>query len=285
MEQSNSAHNFKIYNILIVAFVALCCEQILHEVCHGIAALLVGASWDQLWFWASASSWPEGASPGLWQQMIISGSAAVLNILCALVCIALFNRNGMVQKPFVRLFLLYFGGYSLFAGFGYLFFDPIFANPKSAGDWAKIVMLLGGGWNVRLPILLIGVAGTVYGYFWVGKAALQFTSGDMADPVNRKKTGTTLLLLPYLFVNAAFTILAIWHPLGVKGLFVVSLKLWSGFSGFLWAYLIKYQWGKYHGPFANETPIPDQLNRNGLIVAVVMLLVIVFILLPGVRIS
>src|SRR5215211_7435082 len=111
-------------NILMIAFVALCLEQVVHETSHGVAAYLVGARWERLFFWAADWDLPEGSPAGALREGIIASSAALVNIVCALACIFWLSHRQAGGGPFLRPFLFFFGAYSLFAGFGYIFFDP-----------------------------------------------------------------------------------------------------------------------------------------------------------------
>jgi hypothetical protein len=164
-----------VLNVLQVAFVAATTVQLSHEGCHAVVSLALGARVETFHLMGIAHSWPAGAGAA-WQEVTIAGSAAVFNIVVGFVMLWLFYRMILTDRPFLRLFVFFVSAYSWFMGFGYLFFDPIFAAPGSAGDWARVVMFFGGGWEVRSPVIVIGGAGIVAGYFWVGKAAMRFTA-------------------------------------------------------------------------------------------------------------
>lgn len=271
-------------NVLLVAFVALCLEQVVHEVSHGVAAYLVGARWERLFFWAADWSLPEGSPAGASREVIIAGSAALINIVCALACIFLLSYTRGGHGPLLRLFLLFFGAYSLFAGFGYIFFDPIFARPTSLGDWARVVMLLGGGWAVRLPLIAAGAAGTIYGYYWMGQSAMHFSLTGAPTHDTQVKTGFILCVLPYVANNLIFSVFALFHPLGKSGFLLVSLKLWFGFLGFVLAFMINFVWRPHAAPYPVETIIPGELRTAWLVIVAVTLLAVV-VLLRGVRLN
>src|SRR5262249_24471830 len=183
-------------NIIGVAFLAALTEQVFHETCHGIAALVVGARWDALNLFAASTSW--NGNENNWGNAIISGNAALMNIFSAIICVAIFNRGFLLKHPYLRLFVLYFTAYSLFAGFGYLMTDPIFYKPgTNIADWKKVVEFLGGGWGVRLPIIAIGAAGVLWGYFWLPKSVLKF-SLKAAEQSDRLKFLFRLLVVPYI---------------------------------------------------------------------------------------
>jgi|GEM_PF-5661040 len=83
--------------------------------------------------------------------------------------------------------------------------------------------MLGGGWGVRLPILAIGIAGWVWGFLWLGRAALQFGEA-LPSPSQRVRLAQALLLIPYIVINLLFTVLSFWHPLGAEGVFITVFQ-------------------------------------------------------------
>ncbi len=271
---------------IAVAFIALWCEQVSHELSHGLAALLAGKDWLGISFWASASNWPEGVTPSDTGDGIVSGSAAIVNILVAVGCSALFRKPWAQARPHARLFLFYLGAYSYFAGFGYLLIDPLFANPGSAGDWAKVTMLLGGSWlKVRLPLILIGTAGTIFGYFHFGRAGLRLAAYGTADVTDRKrrlKVGRLLFIAPYVAVNIVFTLLAFTHPLGATGEVIVAMKVWLGFIGLFWAYMIVFVWMELKETPTDVTPLPNEPVSARLLVVCAVLLMIALLTGPGI---
>ena len=257
-------------NVLVLAFVAEWIEQVLHESVHAVAALAVGKRLLGVNFWAVNHDWAPGASASTWAEAVVEGSAALVNIACGLACAMAFRH--LQSRPMLRLFVFYFGAYSLFAGFGYLMVDPLFANADSAGDWAKIVMLLGGGWGVRALIIAVGAAGTLWGFYWVGGSAQQFAWGDPSDRRSRLRTGLTLCVLPYVFVSAVLSPLVAWHPAGPAGVVVTLMKLWFGFIGFFWGFMIVYVFAPYRAPPGPLTPLPFDVGRAGLAALAVALL-------------
>ena len=200
--------------------------------------------------------------PSILGEGITQGSAAVFNIVCALGCVATFRR--LQSRPNLRLFVFFFGAYSLFSGFGYLMVDPLLASPDSPGDWAKIVMLLGGGWGVRVPIIIVGAVGTIWGFFWMGRAAQHFVWGDPLDRKQRNRMGLTLCILPYVAVSSVLSPLVIWHPMGSLGAIPTLLKLWPGFIGFFWAFMIVFVFVEYRGKPDLQSPLPHRVSRQAI---------------------
>jgi hypothetical protein len=268
----NSKKDLPLLNTLLVAFVAITIVQISHEATHAIVSILLGANLEVFHLMGIGHGWPSGVATD-WKSLadaLIAGSAALLNITVGIISLLLFYRKRLQDKPYLRLFIFYVAAYSWLMGFGYLFIDPIYANSESAGDWAKVVMFLGGGWEIRVPLIIIGALGLVYSYFWMGKAGMHFTFGDMKDKETRTKTGRTLLIYPYVVVNIIYTLFAFLHPLGFQGLFIIIMQVWMGYSGFFWAFMINYIWSDYKGPFEKETALPDsKLNKNWLILGII----------------
>jgi hypothetical protein len=265
-----------ICNILLTAFLAVSMVQILHETTHAALGLACGASIEVFSLWGVHLGWP--SPPGFWQEIVIAGSAALVNIICAGISqVGLATVHG---KPLLRLWIFFFGAYSLFMGFGYLLIDPLLFEVKSSGDWVTVIKLLGGLWSIRLPIFVIGCAGTIYGYFWVGNAARHFTLGDRRTGQQRTRVGLLLCLMPYLMWNGVFSLLAFWHPRGISGTLGILLQFWLGYLGFFWAFMIQFVWSTDGSDLEPATPLPETL-RTSLLPPVVGLVLLESLLLRG----
>jgi hypothetical protein len=238
-----------------MALLAALVEQIMHEGVHAIAALLVGAKVDAFHFWAVAHSFASPPVNNL-AEGVIAASAALVDLTLAALCIALIMRT--VLPATLRLFLFYLAAICLFSGFGYLLVDPIFAGPESAGDWAKVVMLLGGEWSVRIPIILVGAAGTIVGFFWFGRNAMLIEIPGRT----RNQRGFISCIVPYLLVCTVFSVMALWHPVGIPGTVAVLMKCWMGYIGFFWGYMIIFVWDDYQPPQDRIIPVADSLNAG-----------------------
>jgi hypothetical protein len=202
-----------------------------------------------------------------------------VNIATGLLAVALFAAGGLRARPRLRLFTMYFAAYSLLAGFGYLMIDPLLYQPGAAGDWKKIIGLMGGGWGVRAPIALFGLAGLIFAFIWMSRAVLRFGApGD--DPRSRSRLTAPLLLVPYFVVNAIFTGLAFWHPLGAEGIFLEGFKYWGGFASFFGAHFVAMHRSK--APPAGEiSPLPAGLAVSAVAGAALAISLSAAILLPG----
>ncbi len=271
-------------NAFAIALVAALAVQNLHEVCHGLAALLVGAQW-RVWN-LFAVDIVYGDTTNLWGKLLIEANPAMVNILGGLLGAALFSRSWALRRPTLRLFLMFFGAYSLFMGFGYLMSDPLFYEPgvSQYGDWKQVIAMLGGGWGVRLPILAIGIAGWVWGFFWLGRAALQFGEA-LPSPSQRLRLAQALLLVPYIIVNLLFTLLSFWHPLGAEGIFLTLSQYWGGYAGFIWAFLLAAYWLKINAPLSYVTALPNRISPAWVILAIVVFGIAVAVLLPSIDLS
>jgi hypothetical protein len=128
-------------------------------------------------------------------------------------------------------------------------------------------MFFGGGWEVRSPVIVIGGAGIVAGYFWVGKAAMRFTAPSR-NGVCRKDIGLLLCIYPYVAVNLIYTLFGAFHPLGWQGFLIIASQLWLGYSGFFWAYMINFVWSEPVVEPEHPTPVPAPgLNHSWLVMA------------------
>lgn len=272
-----------IINALAAAVLGALVAQVLHEACHGVAAVLVGGQWRA--FNLFAVDWgPETLEDA--RKLAIEASPALLNILSGLLAVFLFGRVWVRQRPMAGLFLMYTAGYSMLMGFGYLFVDPLFYQPggESLGDWKKVIDMLGGSWAVRLPLLLVGVGGVLWTFFWLAWAALRFAS-DATDKVERRQVALPLLLVPYLAINVLFTVLSLWHPLGAEGIFVVAFQYWFGYSGFFWAFFLAGYWLDVKAPLADTRPLPQRIGWPWVAVAGCLLLAAIVVLVPTLRLG
>jgi hypothetical protein len=181
------------------------------------------------------------------------------------------------------LFLYYLTAYNLFAGFGYLFTDPLFYQPggENLGDWKKIVDMLGGGWNVRLPISLIGAAGVLWGFFWVARNAHAFIPDDQPE---RFRYALLLLLLPYLVNNAIFITLAVVGGLPPEVVPIVAIQYIFGYFGIGWGAFMAGLW--IPAPAGLErSALPDSIPWGWVASSLVLLAIAAFVLLPTVHFS
>ncbi len=266
-------------NALAAALLGALAAQVLHEACHGITAVLVGAQWQAFNLFAVLWEWT--TLPHELGTLLVEAMPALLNILLGFLGVFLFGRTARRQRAMPALFWMYFAAYNLFMGFGYLFVDPLFYRPGNdqVGDWQKVIQILGGSWAIRLPLLLIGAAGVLGGFFWLARSALRF-AGDAGDKAERVRVALPLLLAPYLVINVLFTILAVWHPLGGQGLFVVAFQYWFGYAGFFWGFFLAAYWLDVHKPLPNPIVLPGQPRPVWWIVAGLTLLLAMAVLLP-----
>ena len=263
-------------NALTIAFTAAWLEQVGHESAHGVLATLVGATWTQLNLFFAEHAWTGQPSP--LGEGILTGGAAIFNILLALISMALFKRT----KSTVRLFWFYMAVFNLFGGFGYLFTDPLFyqRGGENLGDWKKIVDILGGGWNARLPIALIGAAGVLWGFMWVGKNAHAFLPTEKPE---RLRTALILLLLPYIVVSLTFTLLAFAAPYPELGP-IIAIKYWFGFFGLGWGAFMSGMWIQ-PSPSLERSELPEFIQPRWFAAAILLLVIAVFVLLPTLNIG
>lgn len=217
-------------------------NQIVHEGTHVLVALAVGRVARVQLFAIDT------IAEGFTAQLLVAGSAAIVNILAAAVALSLARRR---TSPILRLGMVIFAGFSAATGFGYLMFDAIFASPSNqVGDWKVVVQLLGGGAAVRIPLFLIGAAGWVGTMFLLARASWWFVSttpdADGAvrpDRAERIRTAAAVLLAPYITTCVFLTVLVVpSHPLGAAGAVASLLHYWLGYSVFIWAFGLAGAW-------------------------------------------
>jgi hypothetical protein len=241
--------------VLVVVLTAALMTQIIHEATHALAMVFVGTGVDRMQLYAVLGN----PVTDMHAQRIIAGSAALVNIAIGLVAVVLFYR--MKSAYYTRLLLMYLAAYMLMAGFGYLFVDALFYAPDATfhPDWQFVIHSLGGGWEVRLPILAIGVLGLLAVFFWLPNAALRFVS-DPVDKQIRQRELLRLTLLPYIVVNLLFTLFGLTHPLGAEALGLIIFPYWFGYVGLFWAFFIGGMWTDVKARFADAA----RLTTSGL---------------------
>lgn len=268
-------------NAIAAAFIAIFIKQVGHESAHGILATLAGSQWTQLNLFFAAHTWP-GAVPPV-GEAIATGGAAILNIIVALIAAGLFHHRAIVPRPMPRLFLFYLTAYNLFAGFGYLFIDPLFyqLGGENLGDWQKIVDMLGGSWGVRLPISLIGAAGVLWGFFWVARNAHAFLPTEKPA---RFQTALVLLLAPYLLINLLFTLFALSGFLPSEIVPIIAIQYWFGYFGLGWGAFMAGLWIEPRASL-ERTGLPGVIRWDWVIASVILLAIAAFVLLPTIQLA
>lgn len=268
-----------IINVLAISFVAIFLKQVGHEVSHGVLAEMVGAKWTQLSLFYAEHVWPREIS--WWGETIITGGATIANIIAAFIGVWFFQHESLAQYVNLRLFLFFFTAYNIFAGFGYLFADPLMyqRGGENLSDWERIITMLGGGWEARIPILLIGAAGMLGGFFWVGQNAHVFIP---AKQPARFQAALLLLLLPYFIWNGFFTLLAYLNPFKPIAT-SIAVQYWFGYFGIGWG---AFMAGRWLSPRLHliRSELSETLAINWILTALAMFLVTIFVLLTTIQI-
>ena len=252
------------WNVIAVAIVALWCEQVGHELFHGVADVAFGATWKDLHLFAMDTDPPaEGMS--VMGQLVGVGGAALFNIASGFTAWALLRRRKTVDLAYAALF--FFGAYSLFAGFGYLMFDAIFFDPEgqNLGDWKRVIALWGGTPAVRVGVGLVGTAGYLFAFFM----SPRFLSRMVRD----KRALRALTWGPFFLGNSIATVLAVTHPLGLNGVILVALKYWMGFCFFFWGYFMTAD--RIRADAATTLAAPPSPRVTALFVAVTIIVVLI----------
>lgn len=227
-------------SLIFIAIAAALFVQLFHEVAHGVIALWFGAEWIALSLFAADWAWPDEQKR--FGTLAIEGGPALLNIILGAFAISIRDSIKATANSLFTFFWFYVACFSLFMGFGYLFFDAFFYQDSidSAGDWQKVISLLGGGLTLRVFLVLVGGGGLLFVYFWIPKCA--FESMIDFDQRTRVKVSLMVMMTPYLVVNSLFMVLSFWHPFGSTGVIITSIQYWFGNIGLFWAFFMTSYW-------------------------------------------
>ncbi len=214
--------------------------------------------------------------PDSWQKAVMQGSAAVVNILMGFAAAFLFVRT---SNWFTRTCAYYVAGFSWFIGFGYLCVDPITAGPNSHGDWAKIIMMLGGSWSIRLPILLIGTVGYAWAIYWLSRGTRAIAS-SADDSIGRRIV--VLLIAPYFIINVLYTGLSFWHPVPELRMKVALNTCWLANFGFFAAAVgAFFQWKSLRSVDSDDVVrVPEAVSGAAIALAAGMYALATFFAVP-----
>ncbi|MFZ4813660.1 MAG: hypothetical protein ACOYL5_03925 [Phototrophicaceae bacterium] len=238
----------------LIALLAALVTQITHEGTHAVAMQTVASGVEVIQLFAVKGNPIIDRN----DQLIVSGSAAIVNIIVGVAAVGLFYLPWVRQRALLRLFVMFLAAYMLQTGFGYFMIDALFYAPDADffPDWQYVIHMLGGGWNVRLPLLIVGVLGLLGVFFWLPPAALRFVS-DPTVRATRIQEMLALTMIPYIAVNALITALAFSHPLGGMGVVLAIFQYWFGYIALFWAFFIGGHWTEVKTPFADATLLPQ----------------------------
>lgn len=277
---SETGSRLRIVVILLLALAGALMAQIIHEFTHAAFMWLVGTGVEIVQLFAVRGR-PVTDPNAL---LVIYGSAAIVNIILGLLAVLFFHRPGAPGAAVGRLLLMYIAAYMLMAGFGYLFIDALFYNPTAEfhPDWQNVIHLLGGGWEVRLPILVIGTVGLLGVFFWLPNAALRFVPNP-TEKRARVRGMLWLTLVPYIVINLLLTLLSFSHPLGAQGVVLSLFAYWCGYIALFWAFFIGGLWTDVKKPYTDATVLALPTVPLWLIGVAGMWAILAFFMLPGIQ--
>jgi hypothetical protein len=227
-------------NFIAIAVIAFFSAQIIHELIHFLVGLAY--NFEILGFHLFAVNiHTDNALDRVFPLIMVEASASIVNVLICVLAVILFYR---LRSGYLKLLAMLVAGFHGMMGFGYFLFDGIFYTPGALGDWKAVLDLLDGNLILRISIIMIGLAGYMALFFWLGKAPLTFlTSKQRLEAKERLPLGLKVLILPYI-LSVLFNVpLAFWHPLGFpEGFFVVFFQYIFGYSGFITGFFMFWIW-------------------------------------------
>lgn len=265
--------------VVIAALFAAFVTQISHELTHAIAMLIAGTGVNTFQLFGVLGNPVVDTNA----QLVISGSAAVVNVVIGILAGVIATSGVLRGVGALRLFVVYLAAYQLMTGFGYFFIDALLYAPDAPffPDWQRVIHELGGGWDIRLPLLLVGTGGLLIIFFWLPPMLLRFVS-DPTDKATRGREMFTLAMLPYLIVNGVLMVLAFSHPLGVQGVVTVAMQYWMGYIPLFWAYFIGGMWTDVSSSYKDASQLSTRLPA-WLITGATAIGLIAIATLPGIR--
>lgn len=225
-------------NAALLTIVALAASQLVHELAHAGAGLVVGAETVLVSLFAAYIE-PAGLSEGA--LVAVAVAAPAVNVL---VGVAAWGASRAVagRAPWWSVTLLLIAAFSLLMGFGYAMVDPVFYQPGAPGDFAVLLDAVNGSVAWRIGLFAVGSAGWVATMFALATELWRFQH----PAVRRTGLGMALLLLPYLLAVALMVPAAGWlHPLGSDGAIIIALQYVFGMSALVWSFFLSTRWLSY----------------------------------------
>ena len=256
--------------VIAISIVVYTIANLLHEgLGHGGACLAVGCKPLLL-----TSVNFQGNEDGLakWAIRLISAGGTIVNLIAGLIALALLRKTFNVHW---RFFVWLFATVNLMQATGYWLFSGV----ANIGDWSSVIDGWSPWWLWRMALALIGGAS----YWYCTRLAMirlgPFIGGDQM----RGRRALSLTLVPYFTGALLYTISGIFNPMG---LILVALSAMpaslGGTSGLAWGpNLLRGN----NLPPAGEGPIFIPRNRAWIIVGAIAMLLLIFVLGPGIRLG
>ncbi|KAA3647196.1 MAG: hypothetical protein DWQ07_06765 [Chloroflexi bacterium] len=209
---------------LAIAAVAIALTQIIHEGTHALTCVAVGGDLKEFSALHVACE-----SNSVAQSKIVSGSAAIVNLVIGFVLLA-FLRRPQLGTASNQFFLWIFMLMNWLLGSGYLAFSGV----ANLGDWANVIDGGEPAWLWRVVMTVVGLG--LYTYFvWLALHEMGKLIGgnDAKEQISR---ANKLGLLSYAAVFLVILGAAATNPYGITGLPAIAALMLAlgGMSPLAW---------------------------------------------------
>ena len=245
---------------IAIAAIAFCLTSAIHEGVHALTCLGVGGELQEFSAMHVLCDYDT-----VWQAKIISGLAAVVNIILGTLLLLILRRSHNRSSE-TQFFLWLFMLMNWLLGAGYWMFSGI----ANVGDWATVIDGWEPSWLWRLAMAVVGTA--VYmGFVWLSLHELGKIIGghDGKEQIGR---ATKLGIISYVTVVLVTLAAALFNPYGMTGLPAIAALLLAlgGMSPLLWM----MQWFRAKS-FVKVEKAPLAITRQW--AWVVMAVVVIFV--------
>jgi len=243
-----------------IAAVAFCLTTAIHEGVHALACVGVGSELKEL-----SAMHVSCESNALWQSKIVSGLAAIVNIILG-VFLLLILRLSQQRSSGTQFFLWLFMLMNWLLGAGYWMFSGI----ANVGDWATVINGWEPSWLWRVMMAVVGTGFYIY-FIWLSLHEFGKIVGG-SDEKEQISRSTKLGIISYITAVLVTIAAGLFNPYGMTGLPAVAALFLAlgGMSPLLWM----MQWFSAKS-FTKVKKAPLAINRQW--VWVIIAVVVVFI--------
>lgn len=243
-----------------IAAIAFSLTTAIHEGVHALSCIAVGSELKELSAMHVACE-----SNAIWQSKIVSGLAAVVNIILGMLFLLILRRS-LQRSSETQFFLWLFMLMNWLLGAGYWMFSGI----ANVGDWASVIDGWDPHWLWRVVMTVVGTGFYMF-FVWLSLHELGKIIGG-SDEKEQIGRATKLGIISYITVALVTLAEGLFNPYGMTGLPAMAALMLAlgGMSPLLWM----MQWFRAKS-FIKIEKEPLAINRSW--VWVFIALVVIFV--------